>query len=360
MTLKVLAGLLIGMALALGLHPLSRSSLVEAYRPVSSPEALTAPFTALRLPSPDDPEAASAWMMAWLAERYRGISITEDQLLLLTEIAQAGGTSEPRNAYWKILEGLLQHDLGNEDASRKALRAALKAPGFVSHSTTWAEAVLRGLRDRDGSARPSHLLSVSEAIKAWSRKALQDPKLPVTVPEANAQLWIEGLSRLEYPSSSSQDEAALAQLPLALAQSIVFWGGTAALLALVLMTPSFSKSLRALAERMDVVPLWLKQRLVFAPLIFCTLFCVAVGGPGRIIQGMPQTPQWLFWSLVALILAAVVAASGVESDPEMGSRPGWTASSCAALGLAGGALLIAASLWANPFIIQLERALGPR
>lgn len=358
MTLRVLTGLLIGLALALGLSPLSRHSLLEAFRPSSSPLALTAPFTALRLPNPDDPQAASAWMMAWLAERHRGSAITDDQRLLLTEIAQAGRTSEPNNAYWQVCEGLLQLDLGNKEASVKALKSAMRAAGFNSHSTQWAKAVLRDLKRRDGSSRPVHLLAVSEAIRVWLRTALADPRLPLAIPESNAQIWLEGFSRIDFPSATGLDEAGLAQLPLALSQSIVFWGGATSFLALLLMHPSFRASRKALAMRMRALPGWATQRATFAPLLVSVLLCVGVGGPGRHMQGLPQTPPWLFWPALVLVLGLVAAASAAEEDPEQGSRPGWTASSCAALCLTGGVLLLASSAWAHPFALQLERALG--
>lgn len=358
MTLRVLTGLLIGLALALGLSPLSRLSLLEAFRPASSPLALTAPFTALRLPSPDDPQAASAWMMAWLAERHRGSAVSDDQKLLLTEIAQAGRTSEPNNAYWQVCEGLLLHDLGNQEASAKALKGAIRAAGFNSHSTQWAKAVLRDLRRRDGASRPVHLLAVSEAIKAWIRAALNDPGLPLAIPESNGQIWVEGFSRIDFPGPTSLEEAGLAQLPLALSQSIVFWGGATSFLSLLLMHKSFLASRRALSQRMKGLPAWLTKRVVFAPLLVSVLLCVALGGPGRQMQGFPQTPGWLFWTALAIVLGLVAAASAAEEDPDQGARPGWTASSCAALCLTGGILLLASSAWAHAFALQLERALG--
>lgn len=359
MTLRVLAGLLIGLALALGLHPLSRVSLLESFRPASSPNDLAVPFASFRLPDPDDPQSAAAWLTAWHAERYRGRKVTQDQLLLLTEIAQAGAQSEPGNAYWRLYEGLLQHDLGNKLASQKALEEALAAPGFNPHSALWVRDVLRDLRFRDGSTRPSHILALHQAMKTWSQVALSDPLLPVKFNPDQVQLWVEGLARLDFPSPSSVDEAGLAQLPLGLAQSIIFWGVTSTLLAFVLLHPSFTTSKASLADRLRSIPLWLKNTLLWTPLALCTLFCVALGGPGRILKGLPQAPAPIFWSLVALVLAVVAVASALESEPDSESRPGGIASSCAALGLAGGALLVTASLIANPFIVQMERVLGP-
>jgi len=296
--------------------------------------------------------------MAWLAERHRGSAISDDQKLLLTEIAQAGRTSEPNNAYWQVCEGLLLHDLGNLESSAKALKGAIRAPGFSSHSTQWAKAVLRSLKLKDGASRPVHLLSLSEAIKVWVRTALLDKTLDPAIPEINTQVWVEGFSRVEFPSATSLDEAGLVQLPLALSQSIVFWGGATSFLSLVLMHPAFRASRRALSVRMRLLPKWAANRAAFVPLLLSALFCVAIGGPGRQMQGDPQTPSWLFWSALALVLGLTVAASGAEEDPESGARPGWSAASCAALCLAGGALLLAASVWAHGFAHQLERALG--
>lgn len=359
MTLRVLAGLLIGLALALGLHPLSRVSLVECFRPASSPNDLTLPFASLRLPNPDDPESASAWLTAWLAERYRGRMVNQDQLLLLTEISQAGSTSEPGNAYWKLLEGLLQHDLGNNQASQKALEEALEAPGFNPHSSMWIRDVLRDLSYRDGSTRPSHILALHQAVRAWSHAALTDSTLAVRFHPDQVRLWVEGLSRLDFPSASTVDEAALAQLPLGLAQSIVFWGTTASLLAFVLLHPAFTQSKASLADRLRTIPLWVRNSLLWAPLALCAIFSVAIGGPGRILKGLPQAPLPIFWGLVAIVLGLVAVASSIDSDDLSEGRPGGTASACAALGLAGGMLLVVAALIANPYIVQMQRVLGP-
>ncbi len=358
MTLRVLAGLLIGLALALGMHPLSRVSLLECFRPAASPKDLAVPFASFRLPNPDDPQSAAAWLTAWLAERYRGSLVNEDQLLLLTEIAQAGGESEPGNAYWKLFEGLLQHDLGNSSASKKALESALEAPGFIPHSSLWIKDVLRELRFRDGSTRPSHILALHQAVKTWTHLALSDPSLPVKYHPDQVKLWVESLSRLDFPSPSTVDEAGLAQLPLGLAQSIVFWGVTSTILAFVLLHPSFTTSKASLADRLRHLKPWTIDALQWIPLALCTLLCVAIGGPGRILKGLPQTPAVLFWGLVAVVLSLVAVSSALESEIDSNSRPGAIATSCAALGLAGGVLLVTASLIANPFIVQMERVLS--
>jgi hypothetical protein len=155
---KVSAGASAGILAALALHPGSRPLVIDGLRPAPPALADQGGLTPALppLPDPSNIDAASFWLSAYVIDRERGITLELDQLLLLTEIAQAGRAAEPRNRFWPQVEALAMHDMGRIRKRDEALSAAARAPEFKLSTGSWLAPLKSRLRRWSGRSFSWH------------------------------------------------------------------------------------------------------------------------------------------------------------------------------------------------------------
>jgi len=130
LALRALVGAVLGAFLVLMIHPAARPVILQGLwqfgpsRTVNSTRAL--PENLQTLPDPRSPQTGALTLLEAARRINEGQKLGTDTLLLMIEVCQAAGESEPDNAFWGQMESAFQARVKNDDAALKAwLRASL-------------------------------------------------------------------------------------------------------------------------------------------------------------------------------------------------------------------------------------------
>lgn len=153
-TSRALLGALAGALLVMVAHPGARSYVMQGVTQVTPSEFLkTTPHLASNNDTLEDPvtqEANALWILV-AAERIRaGDVLSQDEIILLAEIAQSSAETDPDNAFWRQAESTFLLMLGNYTASLDAWRNGAICSRYHDPQVNRLEAVARGLANESG------------------------------------------------------------------------------------------------------------------------------------------------------------------------------------------------------------------
>lgn len=155
------------------IHPASRPYLLDALRPPPDlARQASFPTQALRLPDPTNPSRASLWLTAF-AVGADGGGATKDDLLLLSEIAQAGADAEPYNGFWPHMMAIVQTSIGNRQLARQNWTRAAGANRWHPYPDLWKSALAASLQRSSGRPMGWHAPMVEGKIQAAIRYRLE-------------------------------------------------------------------------------------------------------------------------------------------------------------------------------------------
>jgi len=152
--IRAFYGALLGALAVLLIHPASRNYLTPgiwlAPRSEFLEETDALPDNLTELPTPDSLENVAFWLIVGCEREVLRQPLNHDQALLMVEFARAGAERDPDNAFWRQVEAVFQHKLGNEDAARQAWLVASFAGRWDDYQTGRLKHVLEGLKEESG------------------------------------------------------------------------------------------------------------------------------------------------------------------------------------------------------------------
>lgn len=184
-TLRAFYGALVGALLVLLIHPYSRPYLLQGmWFADDSPFLRQTGMLAENLstlPEPDSLEDAGLWVEAACNREFTGKDLTEDELLLVTEVVQAAAAEDPDNAFWRQAEAVFLWQLGNQEAALEAWATASVASRWNDMQNSRLNGVLDGLRRESGRNLGWHYALVdsrktsvtASTILSFSRQTLR-------------------------------------------------------------------------------------------------------------------------------------------------------------------------------------------
>lgn len=311
---KFLAGAGSGVLLLLLIHPYSRPLVLDGVKPSQSVwegrSRLILPLSPP--PDPTDFQTASYWLSTYLVRKSQGLSHTRDQLLLLAEVAQAGGGGQPQNAFWGQAEYFVQRDLGNESAAKRAWARAAALPEWEVYESSWQRETRQGLRDWSGRECCWHREVTARGPAQSSARAILDELLRRRLPEPAA---LETLKREAY--SFPIEAFPCSQLVVALGQLIKALLGLGLVLVMLVLAPKLRGS--SLLSLLLTVVLLMSFVLAVKSLSLSFILAAVLLMIGC-LYSCPSAEEFsdVEWPLPSLAAAAIFAAIAMMEE-----RSGW-------------------------------------
>ncbi|MDI9641433.1 hypothetical protein QPK87_07160 [Kamptonema cortianum] len=157
---RALLGAVLGAVLVLILHPLPRPWLQYGFWKFGHPQALVTNKSLIRnleyLPDPTEPAIASQWMLTGAGMLNQKRSLSQNQLLLLVEVAREQAEREPANGYWRQCEAIFQRALGNDLAMRRAWSKAAHCSDWDDYQAELLSDALQSLANESGRSMAWH------------------------------------------------------------------------------------------------------------------------------------------------------------------------------------------------------------
>lgn len=175
---RAVAGALAGALAVLFLHPDVRPMMLHGllrYQPSRVVDQLISEQTGSQpLPNPRVGLVNASLLEAGASRLVSRRPLTQDQSLLMAEIAIMGGGAEPDNAFWPQMAAVFQQSLGHEDESEKAWRHAATLKTWNDYDPARAARKIGQLKGETGESLAWHRAVAWETQPNAALRALEE------------------------------------------------------------------------------------------------------------------------------------------------------------------------------------------
>lgn len=200
---RAVAGALVGALAVLFIHPEVRPIMLHGlmrYQPSAFARTLLQEQTGTRtLPNPKAGTDNADLLEAGADQVVSRRGLTQNQALLMAEIALAGKESEPENAYWLQMSAVFQQVLAHPEESAESWQAAAELTRWNDYAPARAARKIEGLEEETGENLAWHRAVAWETQKGSSLSALESITWTMSRTEpgataANARLIINNIA----------------------------------------------------------------------------------------------------------------------------------------------------------------------
>lgn len=153
-------GAAIGALLVLIVHPLTRPHLQYGLWKFGHSDTVSVTLGPnQKLHDPDTPSHAARWLSTGAAEVMDDRPTSVNTLRLLIEIALAGKSAEPENAFWSVAASVFLREQGMEEAARKMWAEAARCRYWNDRQSEALDPFLRAMTHASGMQMSWHYLA---------------------------------------------------------------------------------------------------------------------------------------------------------------------------------------------------------
>ncbi len=191
---RAFIGAILGAAIALLFHPLSRPWLQYGFwRFGPSPTVESSPWLAAtldELPEPTTEEDVSLWTQIAAQKVHNGEGLSRDDLLLVAELVRMASEQDNRNAYWRQCEAVFQQFLSNDQAAILAWNRASNRPYWNDYQPERVKKFLDRMEFESGATMAWHSAVAHNLISSDCPRLIYEYGINTIGPQATMdQRW---------------------------------------------------------------------------------------------------------------------------------------------------------------------------